>query len=288
MTRTCQQAFNLDEEHCPGFKEICHEIITDMEAIYHVDIYSWVYMSNHYHLSLTVEKPERNTEDIRARYERLQEHLKKPKPWRKWYLKKYYKRFTDLSWYMWEINLRMAKAYNERHNTKGHFWGARFKSKVLEDEEAILRVCTYIEQNPVKAGICEVPSEYPYCSVGKAKQELENDEKAVPKTPAIGRFEKLEGRIRAWRYVQWMDYQTRVILGRETNVQPPVEIAEMIIPADKMEAWRKDFEKGGPVDWRTQSYGSQEFEAQIREEERAHQLKLAHEQYLESRKKKKG
>ncbi len=78
----------------------------------------------------------------------------------------------------------------------------------------------------------------------------------------------------------------RVILGGETNIQPPAEIAEMILPADKMEAWRNTSKKEGG-DWRTQSYGSQEFEAQIKEEARARQLKLAHEQYQESRKKKK-
>jgi len=78
----------------------------------------------------------------------------------------------------------------------------------------------------------------------------------------------------------------RVILDGEVNVQPPAEIAEMILPADKMEAWRKDFANGGPADCRTQSYGSDEFESKIREDERALQLKLAHEQYLEARKKK--
>ena len=288
MTRTCQQAYNLDEEFCPGFKETCHQIITDMSEIYHVDIHSWTIMSTHYHLAISIEKPECDLEDIRTRYERLQERLKQPKPWRDWYLQKYYKRFTDLSWVMWDINMRIALAYNLLHKTTGHFWGARFKSKILEDDAALLAVCLYIEQNPVKAGICELPSEFPYCSAARVKQELENDEESVPKTPAIGAFKKLEGRIRAWCYVQWVDYQTRVILGGEANIQPPEEIAELILPADKMEAWKKDFASGGPVNWRTQSYGSKEFEERIQKKELERQREFAHQQYLESRKKKKA
>ena len=253
MTRTCQQAFNLDQEHSPGFKETCRQIISEMAEIYHVDINSWVTMSNHVHLALSVRKPERNAADIQSRYERLQDHLKDPKPWRDWYVKKYYKRFTDLSWYMWEVNLRMAKAYNRLHKTSGHFWGGRFKSKVLEDEAALLRVMTYIEQNPVKAGMCEVPSDFPDCSAGWAKLELENDEAAIPKIPAVGPFKRVEGRERAMRYVAWMDYQTRVIIGGEFNVQPPAEIATLILPEDQIEVWRKDFEEGRPTDWRPES-----------------------------------
>lgn len=288
MTRTCQQAFNLDEKTCPGFKETCHQIISAMASIYHVQIFAWVYMDNHIHLALSVSKPDCCEEDIRTRYEKLQQHLKYPRPWRSWYLDRYYSRFTDLSRFMWEINMRIALAYNRRFQTKGHFWGGRFKSKVLENEDALLRVMAYIEQNPVKAKLCQVPSQYPYCSAGRAKRKLRAGKMTQPRVPAIGPFKKMSGRFRAECYVMWMDHQSRLLLGKVPLGQSPPEITAILLGERECEEWRKAFARGAPSDWRTQSYGSTEFERHIKQLERRRRQALDHQMYLKQQKQESG
>jgi putative transposase len=46
-----------------------------------------------------------------------------------------------------------AKGWNKVHGVKGHLWGDRFFSKIIQTLRAFLRVFDYISQNPVKAGL---------------------------------------------------------------------------------------------------------------------------------------
>ncbi|CAM2063784.1 Transposase [Sulfidibacter corallicola] len=184
MTRTAQQAFYLSDQWVPGFKDRCLQIIEAMADIYYVDLFAWVLMDNHYHLCIEVRRPDICAMDIQARYERLQEHKTSPRPWRTEYVDRYYRRFTDLSRFMAEINLRMTRAFNKACGTSGHMWGGRFKSKIIENDESMLRVMTYIEQNPVRAGICQRPSEYEWCSAGNCHQRLAMGRSTT--VPAVG------------------------------------------------------------------------------------------------------
>jgi REP element-mobilizing transposase RayT len=54
---------------------------------------------------------------------------------------------------MHDISLRYAKWYNKAHGRKGHFWGQRFKSPVVESDSYGVALLRYIAQNPVRAGM---------------------------------------------------------------------------------------------------------------------------------------
>lgn len=54
--------------------------------------------------------------------------------------------------------------YNARYQRTGHLFQDRFKSEPVEDDAYLLTVIRYIHQNPVKAGLCQTPEEYPYSS----------------------------------------------------------------------------------------------------------------------------
>lgn len=282
MTRTVQGLFYLDETEYPGFKAKCDVIIRTMAEIYHVDILAWVYMDSHYHMCLTVRKPPVDEDDIRKRFEAYQATLLEPRPWRSWHLAKYHHRFTDLSWFMWEINRRIGVAFNALNETTGHFWGSRFKSKIIEDENSLMRVITYIEQNPVRAGICEKPSDFRWCSVGQAKLDMQ---KGITGTvPPVGFFKNWEPKIRSEIYVSWMDFQANRILGDPAGIEtPPVAIESVCLTNEEVAEWREDFKEKRPSDWRNQGYGSPEFMEAIAQAVKARSIQLAYARFLVSR-----
>jgi putative transposase len=43
--------------------------------------------------------------------------------------------------------------YNRRHNRRGFFWSARFKSLIVDNDETLINCLAYIDLNPVRAGI---------------------------------------------------------------------------------------------------------------------------------------
>lgn len=65
---------------------------------------------------------------------------------------------------MQQVNGNHASRFNERHDRHGHLFGARYRSILVEDERYLLSVCRYIVLNPVRAGICEHPGEWPWSS----------------------------------------------------------------------------------------------------------------------------
>ena len=67
-----------------------------------------------------------------------------------------------LSLGMQALNWNYARYFNKRHVRFGHVFAARFGSRVIEREEYLFDACTYVLQNPVKAGLCERVEEWPW------------------------------------------------------------------------------------------------------------------------------
>ncbi len=74
------------------------------------------------------------------------------------------KQAKDLSKFMQGINLSYTTYFNEKYTKVGHLWQGRFKSKVIVKDQYLLDCINYIELNPVRAGIVNTPSEYPWSS----------------------------------------------------------------------------------------------------------------------------
>ena len=60
------------------------------------------------------------------------------------------------------LNGRYAQDFNRRHKRKGHLFGDRFRSWIIEDEEYLRAACRYAVYNPVRAGLCDHPWEWPW------------------------------------------------------------------------------------------------------------------------------
>jgi hypothetical protein len=58
------------------------------------------------------------------------------------------------------LSFRYAEAFNERYDRSGHLFQGRFGARTLEGEEDLGRVCAYVFDNPVRAGLCEPAARY--------------------------------------------------------------------------------------------------------------------------------
>jgi REP element-mobilizing transposase RayT len=70
----------------------------------------------------------------------------------------------NLSRAMHWIGTCSAHAFNHRHNRTGHLYQGRFGSKLVEDDQYFLELARYLPLNPVRAGLCHSPVDWPWSS----------------------------------------------------------------------------------------------------------------------------
>ena len=61
------------------------------------------------------------------------------------------------------VHAQYAREINKAHNWQGHLWQERFFSTVMDEPHAIAAM-RYVEQNPVRAGLCKRPAEWQWSS----------------------------------------------------------------------------------------------------------------------------
>jgi hypothetical protein len=65
---------------------------------------------------------------------------------------------------MKQLNTSYAYYYNNKYQRVGHVFQDRFKSETIENDSYFLAAIRYIHNNPVKAGMVEVPWHYKWSS----------------------------------------------------------------------------------------------------------------------------
>ncbi|MGH3009593.1 MAG: transposase [Gaiellaceae bacterium] len=65
---------------------------------------------------------------------------------------------------MHALNLAYAVQFNRRHGLKGHVQYKRYGSRHLVDGLDILDTFSYVVRNPVEAGLCARPEDWPWSS----------------------------------------------------------------------------------------------------------------------------
>ena len=69
-----------------------------------------------------------------------------------------------LSKAMHAINMSYAKYFRYKYGNTGHVWQDRFKSYVIQKDQYLINCISYIEYNPVRAGIVSRPEDYKWSS----------------------------------------------------------------------------------------------------------------------------
>jgi REP element-mobilizing transposase RayT len=65
---------------------------------------------------------------------------------------------------MHRLNFRHARRFNARHRLRGHVLEARYFSDRIVSEAHLLAAYRYIARNPVLAGLCDAPQDWPWSS----------------------------------------------------------------------------------------------------------------------------
>lgn len=97
---------------------------------YKVDVHAWVMMTNHVHLLCTPRKADAVSSMMQAQ------------------------------------GRRYVRYFNHSYQRSGTLWEGRYKSCLVQEELYLMEVYRYIELNPVRAGMVDVPGEYRWSSYG--------------------------------------------------------------------------------------------------------------------------
>ena len=62
---------------------------------------------------------------------------------------------------MHNLNGPYAQRFNARHKRSGHLRGDRYYARRVESDGHMLQLLRYIARNPVEAGLCDYPSDWP-------------------------------------------------------------------------------------------------------------------------------
>ncbi len=74
--------------------------------------------------------------------------------------------------------IQSIKKYTSRRadaqlGRRGPFWYREYFDRYMRDEQHFIKTVAYIHQNPVKAGLCSSPADWPFSSAQKMKGELQ-------------------------------------------------------------------------------------------------------------------
>ena len=78
---------------------------------------------------------------------------------------------NDISHFMRDFQHAVTRYYNKKNERKGTLWRSQFKSVLVERARALVNMITYIELNPVRAGIVNDAADYPFSFWGEWKQK---------------------------------------------------------------------------------------------------------------------
>ena len=57
-----------------------------------------------------------------------------------------------------------SREFNRTHSRRSHLFRNRFFAELIDDDAYLLQACRYVVLNPVRAGLCREPSDWPWSS----------------------------------------------------------------------------------------------------------------------------
>lgn len=152
-------------------REWVEQRLLELAEIFAVGLYAYAVMSNHVHVVVRIDPGAAaawSDEEVAARWIRLfpatVDGEVDPEACR---LKEQTllgnaerlalcrQRLGNLSWFMRSLNEPIARRANQEDACTGRFWEGRYKCQALLDEAAVLSCMSYVDLNPIRAGIAE-------------------------------------------------------------------------------------------------------------------------------------
>jgi REP element-mobilizing transposase RayT len=166
MARCVRRAFLFGDDFATG-QNYDHRKVWIVErlkllaSIFAIDVCAYAILSNHIHLVLRVmaqHVEQWSDDEIICRAGQLcptvvvgMDSWTKKK--RQQFIETWRLRLCDVSWFMSRLDEHIARRANEEDKCTGRFWEGRFDSNALLDGAALLSAMSYVDLNPVHAGI---------------------------------------------------------------------------------------------------------------------------------------
>ena len=235
-------------------KDWVEDRLLELAAMFAVGVYAYAVMSNHVHVVIYLApgaslawSPEEIAErwvrlfpvraidgrvDVDATHHRAQAMLGNPER-----LAECRSRLASLSWFMRCLNEPIARRANREDMCTGRFWEGRFKCQALLDDQAVLACMSYVDLNPVRAGVVPDLASSGHTAI---KRRLDTG------TPAIGCLPPIAASVPAAQmpldeveYVMLVDWTGRIARpdkrGAIATDAPPA-LARLDVDAD---AWHQ-------------------------------------------------
>ncbi len=149
------------------------------------EILTYAILSNHFHVLLRIPQfTSVSDEELLRRYralypdptryqqvrlEVIEERLKANGPDAERWRQRQLAQMHDVSAFMRLLKQRYTIWHNDHHDRFGTLWAERFKSVLVEpDHRVIETIATYIDLNPVRAGLVTDPKDYRFCGYAEA------------------------------------------------------------------------------------------------------------------------
>ena len=192
MARCVRRAFLCGQDALTGKnfdqrKGWLVERMKALSAVFAVDICAYAVMSNHFHIVLRLG-PERaegwSDEEVLERWGALFPRAVRgletaTKALRRELVSEWRERLSDLSWFMRCLNESIARRANKEDGCKGRFWEGRFRSQALLDEGALLTCMTYVDLNPIRAGVAASLEDSDFTSIQERLKEAKRERQAA-------------------------------------------------------------------------------------------------------------
>ena len=192
MARCVRRAFLCGKDDFSG-KNYEHrrqwvvDRLKELAGVFAIEICAYAVMSNHYHVVLHINQKQGeslNTREVLERWTKLfsshllvqrflaNDNLGKAELQRvEEFAEEYRSRLLDISWFMRCLNEHLAREANKEDGCKGRFWEGRYKSQALLDEAALLTCMAYVDLNPLRAKMADMPETSDYTSVQKRAEQ---------------------------------------------------------------------------------------------------------------------
>ncbi len=168
------------------------ERLAALAEIFCIRVCAYAVMSNHLHVVLQIDPAAAESlpwEELNRRHARLFPVLHaQMETWAEEKVQErmelFRSRLAEISWFMRCLSESIARRANREDGCKGRFWEGRFKSQALLDEAALLTCMSYVDLNPVRAGLAESLEGSDFTSIQQRLRQAAGRLPAGPADPA--------------------------------------------------------------------------------------------------------
>jgi REP element-mobilizing transposase RayT len=155
----------------PAEKDYFVSLLHCLSKVYFVNLHAYCVLDNHFHLLVTMRTEDSSTANSRELLDRLNR-------WRRFHRRPLEQNLNDakkqvlqerlgsVSRFVQDLKQEYSRWLNKKLKRTGYLWSDRFKGVLISHGKAQLACAAYIELNPVRAKMVDLPEQYPWSSRG--------------------------------------------------------------------------------------------------------------------------